>query len=136
MTEGKKYDDGKARLDLVPKQLHGVYTTFKAIDSLDLNSPSAVSLWCFSQLMAKEPYREPEAVLLGVARILTKGAEVYGEYNWQLVEPFGQRYSNALFRHVTAYLQGEVFCPESGEHHLLHALCNCAFLMWGEDELR
>lgn len=39
-----------------------------------------------------------------------------------------QRYLDALYRHLQAYRSGESHDPESGLHHLSHALTNIAFL--------
>ena len=91
MTEGKKYENGKLRYDLIP----------------------------------------PE-VLESLAKVLTYGSEKYGANNWQGLADFEPRYYAALQRHLNAWRQGEAADKESGLHHLEHALCNVAFLLWGE----
>jgi len=50
--------------------------------------------------------------------------------NWRLVEQPQRRYSSALMRHLSAYLQGEKNDPETGKSHLAHAMTNLLFLMW------
>lgn len=71
----------------------------------------------------------PMDALMEVARVLSFGAAKYGEYNWQLVRPTA-RYSDALMRHVMAYVGGERCDPETGMHHLAHAATNSLFLIW------
>jgi len=68
-----------------------------------------------------------------VVQILDEGIDKYSLNNWQSVKPFEERYSNALMRHVVAYMEGEYKDQESGHAHLAHAICNCLFLMWGYD---
>lgn len=53
--------------------------------------------------------------------------------NWKRVENPGKRYTSALFRHIMAWMQGEKYDPETGKHHLAHAITNCLFLMWFEN---
>lgn len=88
--EGKKYDEGKPRMDLVP---------------LD--------------------------IIENVAKILTMGANKYGENNWQKLPNFWSRYKAALLRHLAAVDKGELLDQESGLPHIDHVLCNAMFLSWG-----
>ena len=68
---------------------------------------------------------------LGVARVLTFGAEKYGKNNWkEATEEDIQRYKDALYRHWLAYLDGEEIDPESGLPHLDHIGCNTMFLRY------
>jgi len=67
--------------------------------------------------------------ILGVADILTHGAEKYGKNNWKEAKPEDiQRYKDALLRHLLAYNSGEVQDPDSGRPHLWHIACNVMFL--------
>lgn len=61
-------------------------------------------------------------------KVLTFGAAKYGPNNWKGVEDGINRYFAALLRHVTAWRTGERLDPESGQHHLSHAMCNLRFL--------
>jgi hypothetical protein len=71
---------------------------------------------------------EPKFIL-GVAEILTFGAEKYGPNNWKEAQPEDiQRYKDALMRHLLSYLDGEEIDPESGKPHLWHIACNTMFL--------
>ena len=46
-----------------------------------------------------------------IAKVYTEGSLKYGENQWQNVEE--KRYIAALFRHLYAYLNGEIFDKES-----------------------
>jgi hypothetical protein len=72
--------------------------------------------------------------LMEVAEVLTFGAAKYPkpplDDSWRDVPGGFNRYQDALYRHIHAYLtKGEVLDPESGRHHLAHAICNILFLM-------
>lgn len=76
----------------------------------------------------------PPHMLEEVARVLTFGAEKYAKDNWKYVEDGRERYLDALLRHALAYNKGEVEDPESGMHHLAHAICCALFI--GEADLQ
>lgn len=61
--------------------------------------------------------------------VLTFGTRKYAPNNWRRVHDAQARYTAALFRHVTSWLMGERNDPESGLHHLGHAMCNLSFLL-------
>ena len=65
-----------------------------------------------------------------VISVLEFGARKYSADNWQRVPEARQRYFDASMRHVLAWWQGERIDPESGKHHLAHAVCCMLFLMW------
>lgn len=73
----------------------------------------------------------PLDIVENVAKILTMGAEKYGENNWQEIPKFWSRYKAALLRHLTAIDKGELLDQESGLPHIDHVLCNAMFLSWG-----
>ena len=70
----------------------------------------------------------PPELLLGVADVLTHGANKYGGRNWELGMDWS-RVSGALLRHFVAWMGGEDIDPESGKPHLSHVACNIAFLI-------
>lgn len=70
----------------------------------------------------------PAETLQALAEVLSFGATKYAPNNWQLVQDGERRYLDALYRHLQAYRLGEDVDPESGLHHLSHALTNVAFL--------
>lgn len=71
----------------------------------------------------------PSEVILGLARVLTMGANKYGELNWTSGIQ-SRRLIDALYRHLLAYQSGEDKDPESGESHLLHCMANLTFLYY------
>lgn len=72
----------------------------------------------------------PTELIRAVARIRMYGNQKYpegGPDNWKAVEP--ERYRDALFRHLLAYLDDpDGVDPESGLPHLWHLVTNAAFL--------
>lgn len=73
----------------------------------------------------------PRDLIRAVAAIRMYGVRKYpegGPDNWKRVEP--ERYRDALFRHLLAYLDDPSGVdPESGLPHLWHLACNAAFLI-------
>lgn len=60
------------------------------------------------------------------AKVLTMGAEKYGDHNWQK----GMAWTKVLasmIRHLEAIKRGEDIDPESGLYHSAHIMCNAAF---------
>ena len=70
----------------------------------------------------------PPLALEETVKVLTFGAQKYERDNWQKVPDAKRRYFDALQRHVWAWKQGEQIDPESGIHHLAHAMCCLMFL--------
>ena len=70
----------------------------------------------------------PPAALKATVEILTFGAEKYEPDNWKYVPDSKRRYFDALNRHLWAWKEGEKMDPESGKHHLAHAMCCLMFL--------
>ena len=75
----------------------------------------------------------PKGVLSKVITVLEIGSKKYQKDNWQHVEGAKTRYFDALHRHVDAWWSGERNDPETGQHHLAHAVCCAMFLMWFDD---
>lgn len=75
-------------------------------------------------LIPVEPQRE-------VARVYGYGSKKYAPRNWEKGYDWSLSYS-ALQRHVNAFWGGENLDPETGLHHLAHAVFHCYALMeWG-----
>jgi len=72
----------------------------------------------------------PVELEMAVARVLAYGAKKYTRDGWKSVSDPGRRYFAALERHLKAYKGGELLDAESLIHHLHHAACNIAFLLW------
>ena len=72
----------------------------------------------------------PREIIREIAKVRMYGNAKYpegGPENWRRVS--AQRYRDAMFRHVLAYLDDpEGVDPESGLLHLYHIACNVAFL--------
>lgn len=72
----------------------------------------------------------PMAEVAQVVDVLTDGAVKYAPDNWMAVPTPRERYFAAAMRHISAWWTGERLDPESGRHHLAHAVCCLLFLMW------
>jgi len=70
----------------------------------------------------------PPLGLKALVEVLTFGAQKYERDNWQKVSDSKRRYFDAMQRHTWAWKEGEKFDPESGLHHLAHAMCCLMFL--------
>lgn len=71
--------------------------------------------------------------LESTAGVLTFGAQKYPkpplDDSWRDVPDGIRRYTDALYRHLNAFLvKGEVLDPESGMPHLSHVMCNLLFI--------
>jgi hypothetical protein len=71
----------------------------------------------------------PFKALSQVVEVLTYGAKKYAPDNWKKVPDARRRYIDAGFRHFTAYASGETHDPETGKHHLAHAVCCLLYLI-------
>jgi hypothetical protein len=71
----------------------------------------------------------PFKALGQVVEVLTYGAKKYAPDNWKKVPDARRRYIDAGFRHFTAYATGETHDPETGKHHLAHAICCLLYLV-------
>lgn len=62
-------------------------------------------------------------------KVLTVGAQKYEPDNWKRVPDGKRRYFDAALRHLFAFKRGEERDPETGLHHLAHALCCIQFIL-------
>lgn len=130
---GKKYDSGKPRWSLLPPELefwarvndkHGLIPWNMLPDENgDLCLQTVWGALC-------ERWGDPNTFLEGVVRVMTHGAEKYGDHNWKDVQY--RRYYNAYRRHLNGgWFSGDwSYDKDSGEHHLLHAGA-CVLIMRG-----
>jgi hypothetical protein len=72
----------------------------------------------------------PVESLLELGKVYTYGAKKYSDESWKNVEPFEERYYDALLRHLFAWRGGERMDKESRLTHLSHAFCNLSFLVY------
>jgi hypothetical protein len=70
----------------------------------------------------------PPHALEEMVKVLTVGAKKYDRDNWRYVDDGQRRYFDAAQRHLWAWKRGETTDPESGIHHLAHAMTNLFFL--------
>lgn len=64
-----------------------------------------------------------------LALALANGAEKYGPYNWRDAAISVSVYRAALERHMDAFWDGEEVAPDSGVHHVAHAMACCALIL-------
>lgn len=74
----------------------------------------------------------PPEWLDGPAKVLTVGAEKYGDRNWENGMRWGRVFA-ALMRHLWAWWRREKVDPETGFSHLWHAACCLMFLIAYEE---
>lgn len=67
------------------------------------------------------------ATVLGTLGLLD-GASKYGRANWRVAGVRASIYYDALFRHMSAWFEGEDYAADSGVHHLGHALACLAII--------
>lgn len=64
----------------------------------------------------------PTEVLLEAAVAMSEGAIKYGPYNWRDTPVSATVYTDAAWRHISAFMVGEDIDPDSGIHHLTKAI--------------
>lgn len=124
MSDSRKYDGGKARLDLVP---------YPDLHILDIDVPvatmyEALQLWFHGAPFALS-MPIPRNQLVGIATVLGFGAAKYGERNWETPGLVYSRLFAAAARHAEAWARGELLDPESGLPHSWHFWCNVVFIV-------
>lgn len=112
--------------------LSGTATEFKfRKNSVDEDKSTVLSknIQCAKADKGKLPISlVPMFIIKCIAAIRKYGEEKYhAPNNWVLVDK--QRYVDAMWRHLIAYQEGEIYDKESGLPHLWHAACNMAFIL-------
>ena len=74
----------------------------------------------------------PPSLMWAVGKVLTFGANKYGDRNWEAGISY-HRVWGALLRHLLAWWACEKFDEESGKPHLYHAACCLSFLIHYEE---
>jgi hypothetical protein len=64
----------------------------------------------------------PANVLLEAGLVKLHGDLKYGRFNWREAGVRGSVYYDAAFRHIAAWYEGEDDDPDSGIHHIAHAI--------------
>ena len=70
----------------------------------------------------------PAPVLMECGLVKLHGDLKYGAYNWRDAGVRASVYYDAVWRHLTAWYEGEDLDPDSGEHHIAHAMTGLAVL--------
>ena len=127
---GKKYDQGKARWDLIPMNLNVLkeMCTYFSDPPDPIKYPYRAMGFIYQEMRVLLGVKSPYGAMQKLAEVLTFGAAKYGDNNWQGVE--AARYVNAYWRHMAAHMSGDLYDDESGLLHLAHAMCCVAFLVW------
>lgn len=75
----------------------------------------------------------PATAKAHTAMAFRDGAIKYGPYNWRQYPVKTSVYLAAVERHIDAYQNGETHAPDSGVHHLGHAVACLAILLDAEE---
>lgn len=70
----------------------------------------------------------PPSLMVELAKVMTFGAEKYGDRNWEKGIKYMRLYG-AMQRHLHAWAGGEDLDPETGLSHLAHAAFGVAALL-------
>lgn len=71
----------------------------------------------------------PGTALVEMAQAFKDGASKYGPANWREKPVTTSTYTSAALRHLFAWIDGEETAPDSGCHHLAHAMSCLAILV-------
>lgn len=101
---------------------------FKVYEPTKINKPIGTDKVAKADRGKIQPTLVSPDLVKAVAEVRMFGTEKYHDPdNWKEVEP--QRYLDALYRHLLAYIGGEECDLESGLSHLAHIGCNISFLL-------
>ena len=101
---------------------------FKVYEPTKINKPIGTDKVAKADKGKIQPTLVSPDLVKAVAEVRMFGTEKYHDpNNWKEVEP--QRYLDALYRHLLAYIGGEECDLESGLSHLAHMGCNISFLL-------
>ena len=71
----------------------------------------------------------PPSAMLHMGRAMVDGKKKYGLMNWREKTVSSSIYIDALWRHMSAWWDGEENAKDSGVHHLGHAMACCALIL-------
>lgn len=80
-------------------------------------------------LQKAQLHLSPSTALDAMAGAFTLGAQKYGAYNWRERTVSTSTYVAAAERHIRQYFERQNIDPESGHHHLGHAMACLAILI-------
>ena len=70
----------------------------------------------------------PSEVVAEIGLAMLEGARKYGRHNYRIAGVRSSVYYDALFRHITAWWEGEDIDPDSGLNHVIKALSTLTVL--------
>lgn len=108
-TEGVKFDMGKFKTTAIP-----VKWRQQLLAAADMNPEARYELI-------------PHDFLCALATLLSKGAEKYGDRNWEKGMAWSRPY-NALYRHALKLESGEEIDSDTGAHHAVAMAWNAMVL--------
>ena len=118
--------------EVVPKSVEERFSDFKKAEHIaqsEVTKASFIKADSGKLQWSLLPFNE----LKDVVKVLMLGAKKYSPDNWKKCDDT-KRYKDALMRHVISYVSGNERDEESGLSHLAHAICNCLFLMWFDNQ--
>lgn len=71
----------------------------------------------------------PSVGVIHGAAACMDGARKYGAFNWRDEKIALMEYASAAQRHLADWIDGEDVAPDSGVHHLGHAIATCAIML-------
>ena len=71
----------------------------------------------------------PQTATIWGAMAMLDGATKYGRSNWRATGVRASIYNDAIFRHLSAWFEGEDIDPDSGLPHLAHLLASVAIIV-------
>jgi hypothetical protein len=142
MTNFNQYDYSKLNFALPPKEWYekNGYTLYNQFGNYNMNPDGTVKVSSSDSTIEGRKFDGgkleygllPPLALEETVKVLTFGAQKYERDNWQKVPDSKRRYFDAMQRHAWAWKQGEQLDPESGIHHLAHAMC-CSMFLYEHD---
>jgi len=71
----------------------------------------------------------PPVPLFYIGMVMNAGKAKYGLFNWRHEPITTSTYTDALFRHLLSFIDGETIDPESGAPHMAHVAANAIIVM-------
>ena len=71
----------------------------------------------------------PQIALFHLGAAMAFGAHKYDRFNWRDNKVTVSVYTDAIARHLAAYIDGEDHAPDSRATHLGHIMASCAILL-------
>ena len=99
-------------------------TAFKELPDGNAKTLAAVGKPTYSPI--------PPIALMALGAAMQDGVNKYGIFNWRDSKVTSTVFYDAILRHLFAWYSGEQRAPDSGIHHLAHAMAGLAILLDAE----